>query len=212
MIPLFITFEGVEGCGKTTQARLLRDYMRSQDIQVYLTREPGGTDIGNYIRSILLNPDNVAISSLTELLLYEASRAQLVHEIIRPYLDNGIHVLCDRYSDSSTVYQGIARGIDIDQVQYLNMLATNGLSPDITFLLDIDAETGLMRAKQRLVQNQMQAEEARFENEALAFHQKTRDGFLKLAKENIDRFKIINAHNTPSNIQTEIIRHLRGLL
>ena len=187
----FITFEGIEGSGKTTQLLHLFDHLRSLGYQAVATREPGGCNISDTIRTLLLNPENNKMASRTELLLYSAARAQHVVEFIRPALAEGKIVLCDRFSDAMTVYQGAGRGLDMAQLATINQFAADGLTPDMTLLLDYPAEAGLQRARARNRSGNMESE-GRFELEALSFHQRIRQGYLDLA-EREERFHIIDA-------------------
>jgi len=191
---LFITFEGIEGCGKTTQAKSLVENLHSLNIPVILTREPGGTRIGDQIRKILLNSENTDLTPLAELLLYEASRAQHVRQVIIPNLQSGIHVICDRYGDASIAYQGVGRNLTIPLVRDANRLATGGLQPNLTLLIDVDPETGLSRARSRNLAFNFAVEEGRFEEEDIVFHRKVREGYLRLAKEAPDRFRLIDGN------------------
>ncbi len=201
---LFITFEGIEGCGKTTQAKLLVEKLRSLNIPVMLTREPGGTRIGDQIRKILLHSENTDLTSLAELLLYEASRAQHVQQVILPNLQSGIHVICDRYGDASIAYQGVGRDLTIPLVRDANCLATGGLQPDLTLLIDVDPETGLSRARSRNLTFDFAIEEGRFEEEDLVFHRKVREGYLCLAKESPDRFRVIDGNVGIEDVSRQI--------
>lgn len=189
----FITFEGIEGCGKSTQIELFAEYLRSKGHKVLVTREPGGTEIGDQIREILLHPGNTSISPKTELLLYAAARAQHVEEKILPALKAGNAVLSDRYADATTAYQGAARNLPPDILKQLHLIATGNLVPDITFLLDLPAEVGLNRAKSR---NEEEGHEDRFENERIEFHEKVREGYLAVAKAEPDRVIVIDAAGT----------------
>lgn len=181
---LFITFEGGEGAGKSTQIRLLKERLEAAGYTVTQLREPGGTPIGEDIRSILLDTGNTAMAPWTELFLYEAARAQLVEEVIRPALERGEVVLCDRFFDSTTVYQGMARGLGVEQVQQANALACNGLVPDRTILLRLDTETGLDRATRK--------EADRIEQEGLDFHQKVHEGFERLLELDPERIRVVD--------------------
>lgn len=185
----FLTFEGIEGCGKTTQIRLLAERMRQSGMEVLVTREPGGCPIADAIRSILLHPDSRALVPRAELLLYAAARAQHVDEIIRPALSRGSLVLCDRFSDATVAYQGGGRALDSALIASLNALATDGLVPDLTLLLDMPVEAGLERARKR---NTTTPEEDRFEQEAIDFHCRVRNAYLQLARQH-SRFMVIDA-------------------
>src|SRR5438067_1293553 len=167
---LFITFEGVEGAGKTTQIQLLRDELNRRGHSVYVTREPGGEPVAEAIRGVVLNPEH-KVTAIAELLLFVAARAQVTAGIIRPQMESGKIVLCDRYIDSTAAYQGHARGNELETVRHLNALATGGLVPDLTFLLDLDPVQGLQR----------QSSHNRMEAESISFHRAVREGFLKEA-------------------------------
>jgi dTMP kinase len=186
----FLTFEGMDGCGKTTQIRLLAQHLRSQGREVVETVEPGGTEIGRQIRRILLDPANGAIQARTELLLYFASRAQNVDEVIRPALERGDIVLCDRFTDSTLVYQGCGRGLDAEIVLDLDRIACQGLRPATTVLIDIDLETSLNRAKRR--NERFGQSESRIDEESAAFHESVRQGYLALAAAEPARFVVID--------------------
>lgn len=172
---LFVTFEGIDGCGKTTQVTALRDSLEAKGARVIVIREPGATFIGEKIRSILLDNANSGMSSETEVLLYEAARAQIVSEVIRPALLAGKVVICDRFYDSSVAYQGYARGLPLESIDSLNQFATGGLEPDLTFLLDLPAEAALERMNVR------EGSHDRLEIEGLGFMEKVRAGYLELA-------------------------------
>ena len=188
----FITFEGIEGCGKSTQAEILSRVLQAETgCQVVATREPGGCPIANQIRAILLDAENSALVPLAELLLYAAARAQHVAEVIRPALAEGKIVLCDRFTDATTAYQGHGRSLDLALIENLAQLATGGLSPDLTILLDCPEEVGIKRAMAR-INATSGAREERFEQESLRFHQAVRKGYLKLAAENPARFIVID--------------------
>lgn len=186
----FITFEGIDGCGKTTQFRMLGNWLRERGAEAVETVEPGGTAIGQQIRKILLDPANADIQPRTELLLYFASRAQNVEQVIRPALEAGRIVLCDRFTDSTLVYQGAGRGIDTNVVLDLDRIACRGLKPDITLLIDIDLETSLARAKRR--NERSGNSESRIDEENAAFHDRVRKGYLELARSEPDRFVVID--------------------
>ncbi len=186
----FITFEGTDGSGKTTQFRILGNWLRDRGLEVVETVEPGGTAIGQQIRRILLDPANADIQPRAELLLYFASRAQNVDQVIRPALDSGRVVLCDRFTDSTLVYQGAGRGIDASVVMDLDRIACRGLKPDLTFLIDIDLETSLARARRR--NERIGTSESRLDEESAAFHERVREGYLALAKSEPERFVVID--------------------
>jgi dTMP kinase len=205
----FITFEGIDGCGKTTQIRLLAERFREQGIEPVETVEPGGTPIGQQIRRILLDPASAEIQPRTELLLYFASRAQNVDQVIRPALDAGRMVLCDRFTDSTLVYQGCGRGLDTSVVIELDRIACRGLQPDITLLIDIDLETSLARAKRR--NERVGQSESRIDEESAAFHERVRQGYLGLAKSQPERFVVIDGRAPVGEVALRIreaVRHL----
>ena len=193
---IFITFEGGEGCGKSTQSRSLYRRLLKEGLPVVLTHEPGGTSTGKKIRRYLKQTGDADITSLTELFLFAASRAQLVEKVIRPSLRKGATVICDRYTDSTLAYQGYGRGLDFDTIRNINTTATDGLFPDLVILLDIPVETGLARKGP--------SREDRFEQEDIAFHQRVREGFLKMAASSPDRWLIIDAE-LPSREVRQII-------
>jgi dTMP kinase len=195
---LFITFEGGEGTGKTTQIARLAKALEAAGRRVVVTREPGGSQIANRIRSLLLDPKSKGLVPMAELFLYEASRAQHVADVIRPALKEGKVVICDRFADSSIVYQGAARGLPASLVSQLNKIATGGLEPRLTFLLDLDPRIGLARVGARGILDRM-------EKEALGFHKKVRAGYLKLAKANPRRFRVINSSQSRDSIHEQIL-------
>ncbi len=192
---LFITFEGGEGCGKSTQSRLLLKKLEQQNVPVVLTHEPGGTALGNELRKTLKRKRDSSISPQAELFLLAASRAQLVAEVIRPALEEGKVVLCDRFTHSTMVYQGYGRGLDFTAIKMVNNMATKNLNPDLIILLDISPEQGLAR-KQSL--------KDRFELEGLSFHRRVREGYLKMAAAEPDRWLVIDA-SLPKRKIAEII-------
>lgn len=198
---LFITFEGPEGSGKTTQIELLETYLKQKDTQqsILSLREPGGVKISEQIRKILLDVKNNNMSSECETLLYLAARAQLVKEVIIPALGNGTIVLCDRFSDSTAAYQGYGNGVDGDAINYIGGFATQGITPDITFLLDMDVAKAFARRNRT---------KDRIEKRALAYHNRVRDGYLKLAKANPRRIKVIDAEQTKEEIFETIKRYI----
>lgn len=201
---LFITFEGGEGSGKTFQARALYRKLSQLAIPVLLTHEPGGTLLGKKLARWLRWAQDTGISPLTELLMFNASRAQLVEEIVRPHLKGGKVVICDRYADSTIAYQGYGRGLSLETVRAINSVATQGLNPSLTVLLDIPAEAGLTRKGAR--------KRDRFEQEALAFHQRVREGYLKLAASEPERWLVIDATQSKEKIKEIIWQKVRQLL
>jgi dTMP kinase len=207
----FITFEGIEGSGKTTQISLLSDYLAARGRSVRLTREPGGTPIGDQVRKILLDPANTALDPRAELLLYAAGRAQHLAELIRPALEGGATVLCDRFSDATEAYQGHGRGLDLELIGNLDRLVTGGMRPDLTILLDIDASEGLSRARGRNSRHGLETE-ARFENEQLPFHERVRQGYLELARREPGRFRVVDASRQPEAVHREVRRIVDEIL
>ena len=186
---LFITFEGIDGSGKTTQLRLLAKRLRAAGQAVVETVEPGGTEIGRQIRRILLDPANTALVARVELLLYFASRSQNVEEVIRPALASGAIVLCDRFTDSTLAYQGCGRGLDTEPILQLDSLACQGLSPNLTILIDIDPEESRRRSLKRNTESA--ATETRIDDESAAFHHRVRDGYHALARQFPERIRTI---------------------
>jgi dTMP kinase len=199
----FITFEGVEGCGKTTQIKLLSEFLSGRGMSTVLTREPGGCPIADKIRAILLDADNRALSPMAELMLYAAARAQHVTEVISPALNDGKIVLCDRFCDATVAYQSFGRGIDRGVIDTLNFHALNGVSPDLTVLVDCDPAIGLERARRRIDASSGPREE-RFELEAIAFHQRVHAGYQQLAAADPERFLIINGSDSIDTIFASI--------
>lgn len=204
MAGTFITFEGGEGSGKSTQIRLLARHIESLGHRVRTLREPGGTAVGEAVRRILLDPESGGMDAYAELMLYEAARAQLVAEVIEPALEAGEVVVCDRFFDSTTAYQGHARGLDLEQVSLLNRVATGGVVPDRTVLLDIDPVLGIERAT---------CEGAdRLECEDIGFHERVRAGFLAIAAAEPERVRLIDASGTVDEVQERVVATLDGLL
>ena len=203
---LFITFEGTDGAGKTTQIQRLSTDLRRTGYDVCLTREPGGTPISEQIRDMLLNPDHGEMAATTELLLYAASRAQHVSEVIRPALEVGKIVISSRFADAMVVYQGYGRGLDLERIHHLNRIATDGLTPDVTFVLDLPVEIGLQR-----VQNSRDSLD-RLEREKIEFHRRLRDGYQTLAKQEPQRLKIIDAQVGPEQVYAQIQAAIQPLL
>ena len=191
---MFIVFEGIEAAGKSTQAKLLADYLQSIGKEVVLTREPGGTKLGREIRKILLNPENL-IPPIAELLLYEADRNIHVNNLIKPALESGKVVISDRYIYSTLAYQGYARGLDINLIKQLNQLAIENVKPDIVFLLDIPVELSLKRLGEK---------KDRIEGESKEFHEKLRRGFLDIAHQEKERFIVIDATKSKEEIFNQI--------
>lgn len=199
----FITLEGPEGAGKTTQLKLLSKYLQDEGIDHVITRDPGGTSLGKPIRRLLLNAESV-VSPVAELLLYEADRAQNVSEIIIPGLAEGKLVFCDRYTDSTLAYQGYGRGIDLKLIEQINDVASQGLKPKCTILFDIESSAGLARLHP--------SGHDRLEREALEFHQKVRQGYLELSKANPDRWRILDAAMPMHMVQEELRRFVNEAL
>jgi len=197
MTGVLITFEGIEGSGKSTQARLLAESLRDQGREVLALREPGGSAIAEKIRAMLLDPANKALSPIAELLLYEAARAQLVTEILRPALDRGAIVICDRFYDSTTAYQGAGRQLRSVDFSTLNRLATGGIVPDVTFLLDVPVEIGLRRAKGNSAGD-------RIEQEPVEFHNRVRQGFLAIAAAERGRIQLLDGDRPQTELAAEI--------
>ena len=191
---LFITLEGVEGSGKTTQIKRLRRYLKQRGIRCFATREPGGTLIGEKVRKILLDRDHREMTPLSELFLYEAARAQHVSQVIQPLLEGPGVILCDRFSDASIAYQGHGRKIDPRLVDLLNQIASKGIRPDMTFLLDCPSDMGLKRAVRRDRQKRSNRQD-RFEREKIQFHHRIRRGYLSLAEQEPRRIKIIDTRD-----------------
>lgn len=200
----FITFEGIEGCGKTTQIKLLAEALRCDGRDIVLTREPGGTTIGERIRSVLLDSAHRQMAPIAELLLYASARNQHVEEVIIPSLEAGKTVLCDRYADATTAYQGAARNIDPGVLKAVHDVATEGLWPSLTVLLDLPASEGLGRAMDRNLRDAEASREDRFEREALDFHERVRAGYLAIAKEEPKRFAVIDASGKVDEVQKRI--------
>lgn len=209
---LFITFEGIEGSGKTTQIRLLARELARMGHDVVETREPGGTTIGERVRSVLLDAAHHDMAPIAELLLYAAARNQHVEEVILPALQAGRTVLCDRYADATTAYQGAARKIDTQILKQVHAIATEGLWPDLTVLLDLPAEAGLARALKRNQGSEEAAREDRFEREALAFHERVRAGYLAIAKAEPARFTVIDARNRVEVLHKKVLGVVQNFL
>ena len=196
---MFITFEGPDGSGKTTQLDRLMPVLAAYGLDTVRTREPGGTFIGDQIRSVIMNMKNKSMHPRAEILLFCASRAQLVEELIRPSLSEGKLVLCDRYADSTMAYQGYGHGLDRDVLTRLLDFATGGLKPDLTLLFDISAEAGLRR---RLTNHE---EWNRMDDYALQFHERVRNGYLAMAAAEPERWAVINADRSPDEIHADVV-------
>lgn len=199
-----ITFEGVEGSGKTTQIKLLSQVLQDKGYQTLLTREPGGTNIGDDIRQILLDSQNKHMVPTCELFLYAAARAQHVEQVIQPALDAGKVVLCDRYMDASVAYQGYGRNFPLDLIHQLNKLAVGKAVPHLTCVLDCEPHMGVGRAKDRIA-NQDGPAEDRFENEPMKFHQKVREGYLALASQNPERIEVLDGNGSVEEVHQRIV-------
>jgi dTMP kinase len=205
---VFISVEGIEGSGKTSQIAHIRGFFEQRNIPYVITKEPGATPIGKKVRAILLDPENRHMAPVTELLLYMADRVQHVTEIIRPALESGKTVLCDRFYDATVVYQGFARGVDLKTIQSLHAALLKGIQPDVTVLLDLPPEQGLARAWKQIDSGSRTPLETRFERETIHFHEKVRSGYLKLAGETPERFRIINAGETEAEVKEKILKTL----
>ena len=205
---MFLTVEGVEGAGKSTFIGLLEAELAKRGIPFLRTREPGGCALGRQIRPLLLDAAQ-KVDARAELFLFLADRAQHVADTIRPALARGEWVICDRYADSTIAYQGYGRGMDVELLQSLNDCATGGLWPDITFLLDLPAEVGLSRALARNGREGLTQSEGRFEAEALAFHQRIREGFLARAARWPERFRVLDASQSPEDVAAQAKKYLQ---
>ncbi|MBN2184883.1 MAG: dTMP kinase [Candidatus Krumholzibacteriota bacterium] len=205
----FITFEGIEGSGKSTVARRIDRLLRDEGVDPLLTREPGGTVISEDIRGILLDPDRVEISAKTELLLYLASRAQLVAEVILPAVNNGRIVLCDRYMDATMAYQGWARGLGEDLVRDFNSFAVGPALPDLTFLFDLSVSEGFRRGPDKRESSGIQSRD-RLESEDIFFHEKVREGYLRIAETEKKRVMTIDASLPLDSVVETIFRNIKS--
>lgn len=200
---LFITFEGSEGSGKSTQMELIGQYLKSKNKSVLFVREPGGVAISEKIRGILLDAGNKAMAPSCEMLLYMAARAQLVEEVIAPALNKGKAVICDRFLDSTVVYQGYGHQMDVAFIKTVGRFATQDIKPDLTFIFDIDAKKGLARIKRA---------KDRIEQRAMAYHTRVREGYLDIAKKEPKRIKVINSDQTIEDIHQQVRQHIDRLL
>lgn len=203
---MFITFEGGEGSGKSSLINRLYSYFENQKLLVCKTREPGGTLLGEQVRHLLLHQDQYPISEMSEILLFLTSRSQQIKEVIQPHLEKNYIVLCDRYNDSTVAYQGIARGVGQKETEEICALACRGLTPDLTFILDIDPKLGLQRAKK------MDSSWDRMEELDLSFHEKVRQAYLKLAKENPNRIHVIDSSKSADDVFKECLSLIDQLL
>ena len=210
-----ITFEGIDGCGKTTQLRLLERVLTSRNIPFVSTREPGGTDLGMTIRAALLNVSRQKVEPLAELLLYSADRAQHVREVVIPNLEAGMLVLSDRFYDATVAYQGAGRGFDLSLIKQLNDLATGGLKPDITLLFDLDVKAGMERIHRRGGEAEVENDETeadRLDLEPTDFHESVRKSYLELAQAEPARFRVINATGSIETVRPMVLEALHGIL
>jgi len=196
---MFITLEGPEGSGKSTQIKRLAKRLESMGFPVITTREPGGTPIGDQIRQILVRMENKELHPRTEILLFLAARAQLVEQLIKPALQDGKIILCDRYGDSTLAYQGYGHGLDLEKLRQMLDFATDHLKPDLTILLDLDVKLGLMRKKAEDEWNRLDAYE-------VLFHERVREGYLNLAREEPDRWRIVDASQGIDAVQEDLLR------
>jgi dTMP kinase len=211
-LSFFITFEGIEGCGKTTQIGLLTSFFQKNQHSFLLTREPGGTPVGEKIRQILLSSENAGIDPMAELYLYAAARAQHIRQVILPALQAGKIILCDRFADATLAYQGYGRGLDWEWIEKIHSRTMDNITPDMTFLLDLPVEVGLRRAVHRMEKDPNK--EDRFEKEALDFHRRVREGYLVLAKREPERIILLDGMKDAQTLHREIIsllpREMRG--
>ncbi|HEX9156459.1 MAG TPA: dTMP kinase [Syntrophales bacterium] len=208
----FITFEGVEGSGKTTQIRLAGEFLREKGFPVFMTQEPGGTPLGERIREILLNRGGFDISGEAEVFLFAAARAQHTDAVIRPALETGQVILCDRFSDATIAYQAYGRGLPLEAVREICRFASRGLSPRLTLLFDLPVEKGLERAFRRIAGREEASREDRFEREHLDFHRRIREGYLTIAREEPGRVKIVDASLDIESTRLEVRSILSSFL
>ena len=199
---LFITFEGADGCGKTTQIKLLDEYLRCKGFKTLLTREPGAIGLGEKVREILLNYDG-EVSPVCESFLFLADRAQNVDCIIKPAIKKGVIVLCDRHTDSTIAYQGYGRGVNMEELHRLNNIATSGMKPDLTFVFDVDVETS---------QSRVGKEKDRMESAGIEFFERVRQGFLEIAKQEPKRVKVIDSTKSIEEIHKQVIGYIENAI
>lgn len=199
---LFITFEGADGCGKTTQLNLLKDYLEQKGKDVVVTREPGAKGLGEHVRKILLNYEGV-VSDRCESFLFLADRAQNIDVIVKPAIEEGKIVLCDRHTDSTVAYQGYGRGLDLDEINMLNNLATGNRKPDLTLVFDVDIETSMRRVGQ---------EKDRMEQSGNEFFNRVRNGYLAIAKNEPDRVKVIDSTRSIAEVQNEVLKIIKNYI
>ena len=204
----FLAIEGIEGSGKTTQVARLEQLIRATGRNTTVTKEPGGTPLGNRIRAILLDPHEEGMDPYSELFLYAASRRQHVVELIRPSLERGAVVLCDRFTDATLAYQGFGRMIDLDRLRQVNEWATDGIRPDLTVILDISESIGLERARTRNVEKNLQGE-GRLEGEDVRFHRRVREGYLALAEAEPERYAVVDANGSTDEVFERLVATLR---
>ena len=209
---MFITLEGIEGSGKTSQVENIVAFLKTRGYECVTTREPGGTPIGSRIRAILLDPDNNRLEAGAELLLYMADRIQHIRTFIAPHLALGLAVVCDRFFDATLVYQGYARGLDKNLIRDLHSRLCDGIQPDATLLLDLDPAVGLARAWKQIHKGGRPDLESRFEQQKIAFHQKVRDGYLDIARREPQRIRVIDARQTPAAVKRAIEEALTPLV
>jgi dTMP kinase len=207
----FVTFEGIEGTGKTTQIARLARRLKRAGREVVLTREPGGTGLGRRLRRALLQPDADPISAPAELLLYVGDRAQHLAEVVEPALARGAVVLCDRYVDATLAYQGYGRGLDLQWIRALHWSAPLDRRPDRTILIDLEAKAALARARKRNRARGLTNKEGRFERERLAFHRRVRAGYLKLARVEPARIRLVDGRGEPGRVEERVLAALAGL-
>lgn len=209
---LFITFEGIEGCGKTTQIKMGGKYLSNKNIPFIITEEPGGTPLGLKIREILLNKHSFEICAESEVFLFSAARAQHVKDVILPALKEKKVVLCDRFSDATIAYQGFGRGLNINFIQQINETSTGQLKPDMTLLFDTPVEVGLKRATDRISRLKAVSREDRFEREEIEFHKKVKEGYLSLAGSEPERFRIIDGTKNILEVHREVCSQISTLI